>query len=280
MRKHGFTLLEMSVVLVIIALVIGGVLVGRDLIDTARSRSQISEWDKMNATVNTFRLKYNCLPGDCRNATQHFPGTVNGNGNGFVQTHITSVVQGEIMWFFNHMHRAGLVDITGQSPTGWPWGWSDNVVDVGVVIPEMKTREQGAWFVLEPTATDPARRCFNGGLGSTGPYVPLGRHYFTTGVVLGVYGEITEHLYIPPYIGVARFGHGAMSTSQAFFIDSKIDDGLPQTGSMVSTRTTTNSCSHQQIDVPTGSFCINSNLQYNINYTATAPCSPMVATSF
>ena len=38
--KKGFTLIEMSIVLVIIGLIIGGVLLGRDLISAAAVRAQ------------------------------------------------------------------------------------------------------------------------------------------------------------------------------------------------------------------------------------------------
>ena len=64
----GFTLIEISIVLVIIGLIIGGVLVGRDLINAAAIRAQISQIEKYNTAVNTFKVKFNALPGDM-NAT-------------------------------------------------------------------------------------------------------------------------------------------------------------------------------------------------------------------
>ena len=62
--KKGFTLIEMSIVLVIIGLIIGGVLLGRDLISAAAVRAQIAQIEKYNAAVNTFKGKYGYLPGD------------------------------------------------------------------------------------------------------------------------------------------------------------------------------------------------------------------------
>ena len=50
--KSGFTLVELSIVLVIIGLIIGGVVVGRDLIDAATIRAQISQIEKYNTAVN------------------------------------------------------------------------------------------------------------------------------------------------------------------------------------------------------------------------------------
>lgn len=62
--KLAFTLIELSIVLVIIGLIVGGVLVGRDLISAAAVRAQISQIEKYQQAVNTFRGKYGYLPGD------------------------------------------------------------------------------------------------------------------------------------------------------------------------------------------------------------------------
>src|SRR6187549_3006919 len=63
-NQKGFTLIELSIVLVIIGLIVGGVLVGRDLIKAAQLRKQISQITDVNLGANTFKLKYNALPGD------------------------------------------------------------------------------------------------------------------------------------------------------------------------------------------------------------------------
>lgn len=68
MMKNGFTLIELSIVLVIIGLLVGGVLVGRDLIEMAGARSQLGQVERIQLAVTTFKLKYNCMPGDCKNA--------------------------------------------------------------------------------------------------------------------------------------------------------------------------------------------------------------------
>ena len=63
---QGFTLIELSIVLVIIGLIVGGVLVGRDLISAARLRAQIAQIEKYKTATNTFRTKYNNFPGDIK----------------------------------------------------------------------------------------------------------------------------------------------------------------------------------------------------------------------
>ena len=71
-RTLAFTLVELSIVLVIIGLIIGGVMVGQDLINAAKIRQQITQLEQIETQINTFKVKYNCLPGDCANATDFF----------------------------------------------------------------------------------------------------------------------------------------------------------------------------------------------------------------
>ncbi|MEQ1788970.1 MAG: prepilin-type N-terminal cleavage/methylation domain-containing protein [Rickettsiales bacterium] len=62
--SKGFTLVELSIVLVIIGLIVGGVLIGRDLIKASEIRSQISQIEQFKTAANAFKLKYGYLPGD------------------------------------------------------------------------------------------------------------------------------------------------------------------------------------------------------------------------
>lgn len=66
MKKHGFSLIELSIALVIIALIVAGIVTGSELIKGAQLRGLIKETTQFASAVNTFRGKYNCLPGDCR----------------------------------------------------------------------------------------------------------------------------------------------------------------------------------------------------------------------
>jgi len=61
-EHSGFTLIELSIVLVIIGLIVGGVLVGRDLISAASVRAQITQIEKYQQAVNAFRDKYGGVP--------------------------------------------------------------------------------------------------------------------------------------------------------------------------------------------------------------------------
>lgn len=70
--RKGFTLIELSIVLVIIGLLVGGVLAGQTLIAAAQVRKEISKLNSISTAINTFRVKYDALPGDMANATTYF----------------------------------------------------------------------------------------------------------------------------------------------------------------------------------------------------------------
>ncbi len=62
--EQGFTLVELSFVLVIIGLLVGGILVGMDMIRGATIRAQINQLHQYSAVLNVFRQKYGSVPGD------------------------------------------------------------------------------------------------------------------------------------------------------------------------------------------------------------------------
>src|SRR5262249_49069165 len=62
--QKGFTLIEMSIVLVIIGLIIGGILKGQEIVESSRQKNFITQLDSTRAAVNTFVDRYRALPGD------------------------------------------------------------------------------------------------------------------------------------------------------------------------------------------------------------------------
>jgi len=66
--RKGFSLVELSIVLIIIGLLVSGISAGSALIEQSRLRSVVSDVDEYKAILNTFILTYDDLPGDMPNA--------------------------------------------------------------------------------------------------------------------------------------------------------------------------------------------------------------------
>ena len=73
MKRSGFTLIELSIVLVIIGLIIGGVMKGQDLIRGAEQKKILNTWIKgWQVAANTYQDRTGNVLGD---------GTMNGGAN-------------------------------------------------------------------------------------------------------------------------------------------------------------------------------------------------------
>jgi len=75
-KSNGFTLVELSIVLVIIGLLVGGILIGQSLINTAQINSFIRQIQQYDIAVANFKSTYKCLPADCK--------SFGGNGDGLI----------------------------------------------------------------------------------------------------------------------------------------------------------------------------------------------------
>jgi prepilin-type N-terminal cleavage/methylation domain-containing protein len=217
-REHqtGFTLIELSIVLVVIGLVLGGILVGRDMINAAEVRATISQIEKYNSAVNTFRNKYQGLPGDLtpdKAAALGFtmrPGTFGrGDGDGLIES--TGLVLGESFgseagMFWNDLSVANLIDgnftTALNTDAGNPLQTATNIAATTVATVLPAARMGRGNFVT---------------VGSTG-----GLNYWS---IAGL-----------GYNGVAIFFSGNYAATQnitpneAYIMDVKLDDGMPETG--------------------------------------------------
>lgn len=118
--RYAFTLIELSIVLVIIGLIIGGILVGRDLIRSSELRSVTADVTSFEAESSAFRLKYKGLPGDIYNATSFF-GAGAGDGNGNSRIDYLFGAPGEEYTVWQHLSAAQMVDGTFDgTPTSLP----------------------------------------------------------------------------------------------------------------------------------------------------------------
>jgi len=68
-KQQGFTLIEIAIVLVIIGLLLGGILKGQELINSARVRNIASQLEGIKIAYLAFQDRYRALPGDMPSAT-------------------------------------------------------------------------------------------------------------------------------------------------------------------------------------------------------------------
>ena len=82
-KQSGFTLVEIAIVLVIIGLLLGGILKGQELINSARVRNLADTSSGIQAAYYGFIDRYRRVPGDwnATNATTAIGVTINRGGN-------------------------------------------------------------------------------------------------------------------------------------------------------------------------------------------------------
>lgn len=216
-QSFAFSLVELSIVLVILGLLIGGVLSGQALIHAAELRRVVQERGQIVTAIQTFRDRYFDLPGDFTKATQFWgrqyndascvtnsgsgvvtTGACDGDGNGRIDPQMSTGFS-EVAQLWLHLTRAGLINcgpISGQNVTGQ---------DCFSKYPNMN------WSL---------RYSSNAG------------------------GDPTMPDNLPPNQNVLIYGHewgngqapisGGLPPPDAWNIDAKIDDGKPTTGAVQS----------------------------------------------
>jgi prepilin-type N-terminal cleavage/methylation domain-containing protein len=125
--SSGFTLVELSIVLVVVGLIIGSVLVGSSILQNSRVTATVNALQSVQSAVSTYNQNYNALPGDDKKASTNFPAngpTNSGGGNGQIGTNnsfATAVPasndgEGESALAWQCLRAAGLVKGAGTDP--------------------------------------------------------------------------------------------------------------------------------------------------------------------
>ena len=207
--KQGFTLLELSIVMVIIGLIIGGITVGQDLIRAAELKKIVTDSNKYKLAINTFKLKYNALPGDLKNAGSYWPScdatpaNCNGDGDGIVDNLWSPNDDNlEESWrFWQQLSDTELISGTYSGEDDTSCSSSSRCVIEDVNVPS-GVDEASVWsFFIVRSGT-------NSGNGRTRNTL----------------------VYSAPHPSTGRWYGPILTPEDAVNIDRKIDDGMPYIG--------------------------------------------------
>ena len=217
-QNAGFTLVEMAIVLTIIALIVGGVLTGQDLIKSSQIRGTVTQMEKYNAAANTFRGKFHGYPGDISNikaveygfnTAQNDAGRDGTSGKG----DSNSMVEGcsasaaalgcETMLFWLDLQKAGMIngETNLTSITGVLQASKTNL-ELQKLLPPTRLRENSLYTVF----TNGSRNFY--GIGALATTASGGYN-----------------------------GLPGLTPLEARGIDDKMDDGTPTTGSVTAVMT-------------------------------------------
>lgn len=234
---RAFSLVELSIVLVILGLLTGGILAGQSLIRASEIRAVSTEYNKYMTAMYSFRDKYFALPGDMNNASKFWgardgndgygadcrsetsaAGTCNGNGNGTIIMYdgvdpVASSYTFENYLTWDHLSKAGLIEgtYTGNAATG-----GSNTICVstfgaipGCNVPKSKLGT-GMWNIIY-----------------------YGRR---SGDAYLFDGQYDHALMLTSGPGWVNPLGGLLTPEEAWNLDTKMDDGKPGLGKIVASR--------------------------------------------
>ena len=203
--------------LVIIGLIVGGVLVGQDLIRAAEVRAGIAQIEKYNTAVNTFRGKYNAVPGDMNASTAtafgfttrgSYAGEGDGNGvlegvsanaassnNGFLQSGETTMFWVDLS--YGGGNNVNLIDGSFSQTASMTSAVSIASTNLANYFPGSKLGRGNYVYVFSTGGTN---------------------YYGLSNVTSTATGVMTSGVSI--------------TAAQAYQIDKKMDDGFPTTGNI------------------------------------------------
>ena len=214
--SQGFTLIELAIVVSVIALIIGGILIGKSLERNARVNNAIGEYDRFKTATSVFKDKYHALPGDfssatsvwgqaganpgCRTTIGTLTATCDGDGDGAISYSATNSNE----WFRFWQQLANEKLIPG-SYTGIGYGAGNLQAQPKVNIPGSDITSAGWTAYTQATMAGDAS-------------------YF---------GRTYGNSFLLGRQNTNAADKAALTPQEALFFDTKIDDGMPGLGKVV-----------------------------------------------
>lgn len=224
--QKGFTLIEMSIVLVIIGLIVGGILKGQEVVNNAHLKTQVAQIDAVKSAVFNFIDKFNYEPGDlnAQNAGLTTQGVWNGNQVGHVTDGTVNTttlpdnakVGTEMIYAWPQLALANLLQTVNTNPAG-------TLIGNGRVL---------VWP-------------YQGKM--TGSFLWYGDWTWNSGQANAVVGQMVRIDNVQNGLANTVGATGALKVVDAQSLDVRYDDGIPTTGNIL-VDTVSSNCANEFAD--------------------------------
>lgn len=210
---NGFTLLELSIAIVIIALLIGGIVVGRDLIESSNVRSEASQLQTLTSAINTFKLKFNFVPGDA--------------------TQAQDTAFGFFVWAGTNYTSSGNGSIQDGSDNNFLWAVGKETMRFFPALVQAKLMSGTRENYLNTSPGSVADYFLPSKINSKAFYMPTGNLLSNSTAELWVFMNGGNVYPGGNWIGSWTTNDGKFRAASAMALDNKLDDGIPSVGKMV-----------------------------------------------
>lgn len=219
-NKSAFSLIELSIVLIIIGLLIAGVTGGASLIKSSELRSVVTESRTWSVSVNSFYNQFDDLPGDYASTLGSIAG---GDADGTIEA--------------DNGVDSDTTDHEGRN--AWRHLSITNILDTSVIYPTVSNATLAS-------AGDPGNA-----LSTFGEYIPASK-IGSAGWDFDYNSDSQNVVVLTGSIGAISSGNtlvngtvvstGAVTPTDALSLDSKYDDASATAGSIRAVEPSGNSC--------------------------------------
>lgn len=252
-RSSGFTLVELSIVIVIIGLIVAGVVGGQSLVQQSRLRAIVSEQQQVKVALNAFKLEYDAVPGDFATASSYWSGAVGCSSTGGTSALVAADCNGD-----GNKRILIVAGDTGESYMAWrhlglanlfPGSFVPGAVLTGTIggnIPASKFSTAGMTLAYDDSSSDATAG---------------------DGAASGGRDALVNVLIFGGAVSLNKANGTVFSVSQVRGIDEKTDDASPITGTLIAVGVAAAAGAGGNNCVDTGT------VGYNLDSTDTSPCA-------